>query len=504
MSINIEVKQVRNVQSAKLTFPFEKGLYAIVGENGCGKSTIMLILSLMVKTSSAHMLKQVDINESSTIDIEVDGLADHWFFKNGKMTTGKFCWINGHGRFKSHSALVVNAHVQGFYEGSIFYGCRFDDFSMVDEVMKAETFLNDLVDAEEFVVESMGYILHNRKNSYRGLKRIKNRAVAEAYGFKGIPYFFEVNGGIISQFQMSSGECMLLSLIDFINNIVIKNSARCNKLLFLIDEVELALHPGAIDRLVLFFNQLLQNGNVEIVVYFSTHSAELLQRIHPKNIFLVENTDGEVEMQTPCYPNYAVRSLYIPNGYDFVILVEDELSKALVDKIIRDNHFAKSKLCCVLPAGGWSQMTKLHSDIVTYNTLGFGKRLISIYDGDVESLVSEKEEYKRFPKAFLPIPSIEKYIYKKCIIERNRSFIKMIGDKYFSQRSLPDIIADYIGDPRTSSLRKQDGKAFYDVFSSNLLSQGIDEQSFIKYLCDDIAQYEDFTRFTASIKRLLE
>lgn len=39
---------------------------------------------------------------------------------------------------------------------------------------------------------------------------------------------------------MSSGECLLISLIDFINNLVIKGS-RFDKFLFLIDEVELAL-----------------------------------------------------------------------------------------------------------------------------------------------------------------------------------------------------------------------------------------------------------------------
>ena len=53
--ISIKIKNVKNIQNANLAFPFSKGLYAIVGENGCGKSTVMLAMSLMVKTSSAHM-----------------------------------------------------------------------------------------------------------------------------------------------------------------------------------------------------------------------------------------------------------------------------------------------------------------------------------------------------------------------------------------------------------------------------------------------------------------
>lgn len=50
---------------------------------------------------------------------------------------------------------------------------------------------------------------------------------------------------------MSSGESMLISLIDFINNIIKRHTY--DRILLLIDEVELALHPAAIDRLHIFY-----------------------------------------------------------------------------------------------------------------------------------------------------------------------------------------------------------------------------------------------------------
>lgn len=69
---------------------------------------------------------------------------------------------------------------------------------------------------------------------------------------------------------MSSGESMLISLIDFINNLVIKSKSKNKKkLLFLIDEVELALHPSAIDRLVLFLQNLVASNDKELIIYFS-------------------------------------------------------------------------------------------------------------------------------------------------------------------------------------------------------------------------------------------
>lgn len=503
MELSLDIEAIRNIKSAKLTLPLDKGIYAIVGENGCGKSTLMLIMSLIVKTSSAHMLTSADICENSHIDITTDTGCDHWFFKKGKLTTGKFKTVKANKATKNtHSALVVQSHWPGFYEGSIFYGCRFDDFDTVDSFLECANFKDDLVQADPFVSETLGYILHNDKGHYKSLYRIKTRATAEKYKFKGIPYFAEFGGNIISQFKMSSGECLLISLIDFINNLVIKGG-RFDKFLFLIDEVELALHPGAIDRLIMFVRNLIDTSEYQLVFYFSTHSSELIHRIEPRNIYLVENNEGIIDLVNPCYPNYAIRNLYIPNGFDFVLLVEDELAKGIVNKVIRENNLAKSKLCCVLPAGGCTQMLKLHHDMVTYNTLGTGKHIISVYDGDVKDAISKKKEYSNLPKCFLPIPSVEKYLKNKCIEEPDRAFIKLIGDKYFNQRSLQNIIDDYNNDERTRKSRDSDGKNFYKVICSNLEKIDISESDFIKYIADDIYEYEHPIKFVENLRNLL-
>ena len=503
MDLKIKINNVRNIKCADISLPLNKGLYAIVGENGCGKSTLMLIMSLIVKTSSAHMLSPADIDESSTIAFETNSSKDHWYYKNGKLTTGKYTFVKVSPKTKkAHSALVVSTHWPGFYEGSIFYGCRFDDFDTVDFFLSQPDFRDDLIAADEFVSETLGYILHNNRYHYKHLFRIRNRRTAEKYKFKGIPYFIEYNNHIVSQFRMSSGECLLISLIDFINNLVIKGS-RFDKFLFLIDEVELALHPGAIDRLVIFLNDLIKKSDAELVIYFSTHSSELIHRILPRNMYLVENDSGMLNVINPCYPNYAIRNLYIPNGFDFILLVEDEMAKGIVDKVIRENNLAQSKLCCILPAGGCTQMLKLHHDMVTYNTLGTGKHIISIYDGDAKDTIARKEEYRNLPKCFLPIPSVEKYMKKKLIDQKDKKFIKLIGDKYFNQRSLNEIINDYLNDPRTSASNDKDGKNLFTILLSNLQKIGISEENFIKYISDDIYDYENPTDFVNTLKKML-
>jgi len=502
--IDIEITKVKNIDRLNASFPLEKGMYALVGENGCGKSTLMLALSLIVKTSSSHMLKPYDICPSSTIKISIGDAEDVWFYKKDKLTTGKYGPTHRNTVGKPHNALIASTHMDGFYEGSIFYGCRFDDYNNIDQFMNDPDMQTYLVDADNFVKESLGYILHNDINYYSNLKKIKTRALAKAKGFNGIPYFININGIIISQYRMSSGESMLISLIDFINNLVIKNPRKTHDILFLIDEVELALHPAAIDRLVIFLNDLTNKAQSNLIIYFSTHSSELIHRISPRNIFYIENFNGLVNITNPCYPNYAVRNLYVPNGFDFLLLVEDELARSLVSKVIRENDLSHSKLCCVLPSGGWSQMLKLHHDMLTYNTLGIGKHIISIFDGDAKAEVAKHTEYNSLPKTFLPIPSIEKYLLKKCVREKDPQFIKTINDKYFLVRSLKDIIHDYCNDPRTRQGKDNDGKSFYKVIISNLIRSGMDETTFINNLCDDVFKFENTSTFVTSLTKLLK
>ncbi len=507
-SIELVINNIKNIKSANISIPFEKGLYAFVGENGCGKSTLMLATSLLIKTTSAKMLKPYDFDESSFINISISNCQDIWRKqRNGKFTTGEYITILKNG--KRTAVVKAKNHCEGFYEGSIFYGSRFDDYSIIDNFMSSSNFEDYLTNADNYVSESLGYILHNKKDYYTGLKKIKNRDIAARNGFKGMPYFFTVNDNVtISQYRMSSGESMLISLFDFLNNLVIRGRHN-DKLLFLIDEIELALHPSAIDRLIEVLSNLVKTSSLDLVIYFSTHSAELVQRISPKNLFLVENNDGKVELINPCYPNYAIRNLYVPNGFDFLILVEDELAKAVVEKAIRDNRLAQSRLCCVLPAGGCTQMIKLHKDLVTYNTLGVGKRIISIFDGDVKTNSMQmaylnSQPYTSLPKTFLPILSIEKYLYHKLIEEKDVCFTKLLGDKYFNQKSLKSIIQDYENDERTKQKQDKSGKALYNVLLSNLNSLNIDEERFIIYLCEDIFTIENLSEFIKNITKLLE
>ncbi|HFJ0102648.1 TPA: ATP-binding cassette domain-containing protein, partial [Yersinia enterocolitica] len=118
-TINISISEVKNISSAEIEIPFEGGLYGFVGGNGCGKSTLMLILSVLLSERRYLMLKSEDYSDDSFINITVNSnttTSNKWTPKNNK-------WVLPTG--------IKPFRYNGLYEGSLFYGARFDDSRVV-------------------------------------------------------------------------------------------------------------------------------------------------------------------------------------------------------------------------------------------------------------------------------------------------------------------------------------------------------------------------------------
>jgi energy-coupling factor transporter ATP-binding protein EcfA2 len=493
-SITLRANKIKNIDKCNIEIEFEKGIYAFVGPNGCGKSTIMNMLALIVKPTLFRSLVNTDFCDDSFVEIVINGVTDTMVYENNEWVTKE----------KKNNYSHMKNNYKGFYERSIFYGTRFYDYGKMSSVIKEIDENNDLRPVDDFVKDNLSIILHDDNAHYRTLLKVKSKKKAQQLGFSGIPYFFSKNGNIISQYNMSSGECMLISLIDFVNNFISRErQTKREKIIFFIDEVELALHPSAIDRLIAFFEKLISDSLFEIIVYFSTHSSEIIHKITPQKMYLIENISGVIECTNPCYANYAIRNLYIPNGFDFMILSEDELTKEIIVKLLRSHNLYKSKSICVMPGGGWSQLLKLHSDISKYNVLGVGKKVISVYDGDVRQEVLSKGEYNHLPKCFIPISSVEKYLLKKLYLDQDREFKKIIGDKYFNQKSIEDVISEY----RHSNDYNNDknGKKLYKRIIACMKQNNIAEDRFISYLCDEIYEYESqaIQKFADIFKKVL-
>lgn len=483
MNLKLTIDNIKSIKNCEFILPVDKGIYCIAGTNGSGKSTLLSCLAQTVYASSIKSFSEYDCSNESKIAMNYG--------------TNNTVWSYVDGNWGTNCATDQRLKFNGMYEGSLFYGTRFDDSIKIDEIVKQGKLPPEsIVDADPYIIEKLSYILHGDFNHYKTLKRVRNRKTAENAKLKNIPYFIETKGNLISQYRMSSGECLLISLLHFIYNALIRRSLPDNKpILMLIDEIELALHPIAVSRLIDLLQQIISEHET-LTVVLSSHSPEVIRKISPNNLFMMERQeDGTINLSSPCYPSYAVRDIYMHNGFDFVILVEDILAKYIIEKIIRQNGFGNSKLINVLPIGGWENVLKFQQEAYCTNVFGYGCKVFSVLDGDIRDMV--KREYKKLPKNFLPISSIEKYLLRIITDPSLKSVKKAVNDMFFNVDSIDAILVDY------NAENDRGGKALYRKLLNNLEKRGIAEESFIKELCDIIICNVDFNVLIEDLKEKL-
>lgn len=324
-NLKLEINQIKNINNAILEFPIERGIYCLAGSNGCGKSTVMSCLAQLVFSSSLNILNNEDFSNNSYVKFSYDTKQTIWSFNSSQ------------NKWKSDVSIQNRLHFNGMYEGSLFYGTRFNDSLIVDELVKNGSIsMDSIVDADIYIKQKLSYIIHGDLSHYQYLKRVRNKNIAKVAHLKNTPYFQVFNNNLVSQYRMSSGECLLISLLHFIYNALIRRSLPDNQpVLMLIDEIELALHPVAISRLIDLLYEII-NEHENLTVILTSHSPEVIHKINPNNLFVIEAiTNNSFNIINPCYPSYAIRDVYIHDGFDYIILVEDVLAKYIVDTTIK-------------------------------------------------------------------------------------------------------------------------------------------------------------------------
>jgi predicted ATPase len=485
--LNIKIREIRGIKALDVSLNLKPGIYAITGKNASGKSTLIASLASIFYRKILLSYFQNSPNNAK-IEYELEG---------NSMIATKNVAIK---KWDFNGDLMLN----GFYEGSIIHGNRFRDtnYSALYEAARVQK--HHLTPAENFVKENLGIILQNNANYYDNLFRLKARDAFSLFKFRGSPYFIDNidENHLISQFSLSTGENLLISLLHSINFQLIQKAQR-DHYIVLLDEIELALHPQALVRLVKFLGQISRERN--IAIYFSTHSVDLIRQISPHNIYyLHKHTDKTVEVINPCYPSYATKNISLFDGYDLLVLVEDHLARKLIEWIQRKHDLDNSKLIHVIPSGGWENTLMLHNEIVDSEILGYSKSVISILDGDIESEFKtnylDKGKFKNLNVTFLPIPSLEKFLLDKLIKNVDHKFFRHFGDTFFKKKSLETVIEEY----NKKTVVKNNGKELFNDLVSFATSVNKPEEEFVSMVCNYIIATHDTTSLAERIKRAVK
>lgn len=493
LDLYLKIEKIKNINHFEYTFAFDKGIYALVGENAVGKSTVMSAVASVVYRQTLRKLGEAELCEDSSITLKCADKETVWSYD----TT-----------MKKLVPSDLSIQFYGIYEGSIFTGTRFEDMKNLDDLTNDAEFVGKLVPATTELKDTLSYILHGEKGHYKELYKLKNMDVVREYKLGNMPYFLKLSSGkYISKYKMSSGECMLISLLNFINSSALKpeiirhkHKVLSNKLFAFIDEVELALHPSAIDRLMEYLQEMISSK--DLTVLFSSHSSELIRKLNPRNIYYMKNDSGTAKIISPCYPQYAIRSLYNHDGYDCTILVEDKVAELMVRKLIADYRTKNNLLMNVLPVGGWNNTLELQKNFCEQNILGRDKFTFSIIDGDVKDEVNKHTEYKALKKLFLPIKSLEKYLYQKILVDKDDTFITYFGNRYFTLTSFDEIVKGVCGNAYV--MQDISGKALYELILKKLALERVDEDTLIRDFSEYLFTKENFASLQNNIERFID
>lgn len=321
MKLKINIQKIKSINNLEISLPIDKGLYAITGQNGSGKSTVVTCASTVFFTLPMNDYFGVTASDAR-IDFDLNGAKRSWYKNNSK--------------WKKYSNGKMS--IKGFYEGSLIFGNRFRNTNFETLKKIDQLSYRRLISASNFIRENLGIILQNNKNFYEKLFVLDSEN-NQNFNLSRDIFYYQKGDKRVSQFHMSTGENLMISIL---NSIDIRNKDRASltkPCLMFLDEIELALHPSSLKRFIQFLKEISNTYNYAI--YFSTHSIELISSIKPENIFFIERyVDDTMEVINPCYPAYATRILIDHHaGYDYVILVEDDLAKSIINRLLKNTTF---------------------------------------------------------------------------------------------------------------------------------------------------------------------
>ncbi|WP_213716289.1 ATP-dependent nuclease [Cedecea lapagei] len=493
-NISILIKKLKSLDEISFNFNLSPGVNVLCGENGVGKTTLMNVMSKLFDATALRRLFKSEVDESTEIEFHFDSLSNKW--RKNKNNT----WTN---EIKKDGDIAFH----GFLESSFIHGTRFK-YTNVSMMNRDALFLKkDLKDLPSELVRSIGDILKKNPSYFSKIqyyypifkKKIRGSDEEEDVLAERPLFIFEVEGKKLSTYEMSSGEFIVTSLVEYINFELEKiksNKSKSNNKsqevsIGIIDEIEVGLHPAALNRLINYLSELCDTH--QVCLFLSTHSTNTLLKVKKENIFLLSKRKSSskkiVNVINPCYPAYAIRSTKDSCGYDKIIFVEDVLAKKIVEQQINKINCGVNNLFKVIPIGGWRKVVEIYKEFRDEGLGGVFCDYVVILDGDVEEdFLSEfGSESSKYRVEFLPIPSLEKFLFRKIIQNDDFDVFNKVEASLFNSSTdflLDDVISKYKKDNPQHLSKDKNGKKLMHAIITHSTSSGMDRTTAERLLCD--------------------
>ena len=478
--IKITIENLKKIKKLEFTLSLEQGLYAIIGNNGSGKSSLITSIAKLVRPS---ILKE-----------EFAGSTNN--FSNSKIT-----YTNAYGfdvtwqknpNWHALENYDMMPRYKGFFESSIITGTRFHHLHNKQFILKPKD-IDSSKEASIFIKENLDYIINGtRTNHFENLYYVDLEKDKRVYYLK----FDEDN--YINEFNLSTGEYFLLSVLKIIqtfSNRIKKDELR----ILIIYEIDIALHPMAQRRFIEKLKEWMVDYN--LLVVFATHSLQIINSLESKDIYYIENN----EIYNPIYPAYLTSKLFEHTSYDKVILVEDDLAIRFINKMLGNIKYERL-LLKLIPIGGWEKVLEIYSQNEKFKYFGKADTLV-ILDGDVIG-EANKKPYKIVPKTFLPFRNIERFCVEK-LFDTNSNFVDFLEVIIYPTKvinlKIPELtdIEFKISDANTDKIKRIFKKLVDELVIYSEKSDTDILNELMNYIYDEVSCIEKYKKLLQELEDFL-
>ena len=407
----LDIKNFRAFEG-EYSFEFVKGVNCLSGHNATGKSTILAVLSNCgeLKKKDGEQLNgkafrgeysqliKGDVNKDKTGDVcklyfadlpklnedisnpFVNELSFRATYQNGKMTkrveklidpdkniyeiTKKDIILNNE-RYRLIPKKIKNIRET---EKKLNWTVIYLGLSRLFPVGESESLTQTLIKTEydEEISNKHREILSS-KDDYLSLVNVDTDVTQKrGVGFDTEKYSYKAN----SSGQDNLGQ-ILLAVYSFEN--LKKTYEYYSGGLLLIDELDATLHPAAQNRLLDFL--VNKSQELELQVFFTTHSQTLLEHINKRNDRVsksqkvsnhyLNNSRGGIELKIAPSTKFVKNNLQetysgMLSSNRIVIITEDDIGRWFLNKILEKNNFEYgSNIFMPEISIGWTQLIKL-------------------------------------------------------------------------------------------------------------------------------------------------
>lgn len=446
--VTIEITNLKTITYLKWELQKKKGVYGIIGENGSGKSSLLISIAKLVNGNAfKNEFIGVGHYENSKITYYINNIKLNWIKKQSTDNQWR----------QELTDKYVMPKLTGFFESSILSGTR---FNKIDNYIKNELDYKKNEDSIEksnkFIIDEMNYVLYGKQEHlYKfqelhkiNAKRKRKNDTTNKMNEKNYTYYvLKLNDSEYLKEQLfSTGEYFLLQLLKFLTNFV--NVVNIIPPLIIIDEIEISLHPLAQERLIERLNHFCEKYN--IIALFASHSFHIIENINIKNRFYInKKEDDKINIENSIDMGYLTAKLYRHKFYDFIILVEDNLAQEYVRQTVIELLNGIKLSYEIISTGGADKVLEMARKNSSYKYFGEAK-LIPIVDEDKKYLLDDYEN-KQLGGAFIPVEKfIENYIYP--IYSENNTILRNKFSEFIKKNYPPNTLDSlkYIWDKKNS------------------------------------------------------